>query len=358
MEQTVENPLVAKASEQFLEVRTKLEKVREEFSKIKINGVDDADGYVQAKTAAKAAGELRRAIEARKKVLKEESLAISRSYDQVANELQAIINPIEEALKKEIAVVDDHHEKEKLKKKNAQALITRKEQLSRFEHAHTDEELLVMSDLDFVNALSKLQQAAIDAQNKKIAEQQADNEKIEREARRKILPLRRERLAEVLGGESVAYDDEDILGMTDEDFRKTIEEAKQRAEAARMRADKEREDREKSDRKAAVMPVRRKALAEVMRTAPGMDERRIERDIDQFEDKIAELDEAGFSKMLDDAKAKAKLEREEHEKNLGESQKIAMWIDKMLAVERPVMVEGSIHDSSVTEVVEYLEGWK
>lgn len=320
------------AIQQFSEVRMALEAVREEYAQIKINGPDDTEGYKKAKEAAKEAGVLRRNIEARKKVLKEDALRITQAYDKTARELQAIINPIEDGLKRQIDEVDDFKAKEKLKAERAAELPIRKEKLAKYQHTYTDEQLLLMGDVEFLQALISFQQKEIEEQNEKIRKQDEENRKAQEQKQKEA------------------------------DLQKAREDAAQaeRNRVAHEQAEVERtrKEQEEKERREKILPIRADALAVIMRTVPGMTEEQINRDIRDESENIIKMSEADFSKMLDAAKEKAAAEREQHMQNLGESQKIAMWIESMLAIERPKLVEGSIMQNTVTEIVKCLEGAK
>lgn len=320
------------AIQQFSEVRMALEAVREEYAQIKVNGPDDTEGYKKAKEAAKEAGVLRRNIEARKKVLKEDALRITQAYDKTARDLQAIINPIEDGLKRQIDEVDDFKAKEKLKAERAAELPIRKEKLAKYQHTYTDEQLLLMGDVEFLQALSSFQQKEIEEQNEKIRQQNEANRKAEEEKKREA------------------------------DLQKAREDAAQaernRVAHEQAEAERIRKEQEEKDRRETLLPIRSKALAEIMRTVPGMEEKQITRDISEVSDKIVGMTESEFSEFVDKAKEKANQERQEYEMKLGEGQKVSIWVAAMLAVERPKLVEGSIMQNAVTEIVEYLEGSK
>ena len=313
--------------QQFSEVRTALEAVREEYAQIKINGPDDTEGYKKAKEAAKEAGVLRRNIEARKKVLKEDALRITQAYDKTARELQAIINPIEDGLKRQIDEVDDFKAKEKLKAERAAELPIRKEKLAKYQHTYTDEQLLLMGDVEFLQALISFQQKEIEEQNVKIRQQNEANRKAEEEKQREAdLQKAREDAAQA--------------------ERNRV--AHEQAEAERTRKEQEEKDR---------LPGRLKQLGDILKGI-GNAPQQITGRLALVEDRVKTMTEAEFLKFCEVYQEDANREREQHMKNLGESQKISMWIDAMLAIERPKLVEGSIMQNAVTEIVEYLEGSK
>lgn len=312
---------------QFSEVRSALEAVRETYSQIKINGPDDTEGYKKAKDAAKEAGVLRRNIEARKKVLKEDALRTTQAYDKTARELQLIINPIEDELKRQIEEVDDFKAKEKLKSERAAELPIRKEKLAKYQHTYTDEQLLLMGDVEFLQALSSFQQKEIDEQNEKIRQQNEENRKAQ-EAQKQAADIQK------------AKDDAAAAE------RNRI--AHEQAEAERIRKEQEEKDR---------LPGRMKQLGEILKGI-GNSPQQIAGRLSLVEDRVKGMPEADFLKFLDQYQALATREKEQHMKNLGESQKVAVWIDAMLAVERPQLVEGSIMQNTVTQVVEYLQEQK
>jgi len=315
------------AIQQFSEVRMALETVREEYSKIKIEGPEDSEGYKKAKDAAKEAGVLRRNIDARKKVLKEDALLITQAYDKTARELQAIINPIEEELKRQIDEVDDFKAKEKLKAERAAELPIRKEKLAKYQHTYTDDQLLLMGEVEFLQALSLFQQKEIDEQNEKIRQQDKENRKAQ-EQKQKEADLQKAR-------EDAAQAERNRV-------------AHEQADADRIRKEQEEKDR---------LPGRLKQLGEILKGI-GNAPQQIAGRLAMVEDRVKGMTEADFLKFGEQYQEKANAEREQHMKNLGESQKIAMWIDAMLAIERPKLVEGSIMQNTVTEIVEYLEGAK
>lgn len=312
---------------QFGDVRGALDLVREKYSKIKINGPDDVEGYKAAKEAAKEAGILRRNIEARKKVLKEDALRITQAYDKTARYLQGIINPIEDKLKRQIDEVDDFKAKEKLKAERAAELPIRKEKLAKYQHTYTDEQLLLMGEVEFLQALSLFQQKEIDEQNEKIRQQDEENRKAQ-EQKQKEADLQKAR-------EDAAQAERNRV-------------AYEQTEAERIRKEQEEKDR---------LPGRLKQLEEILKGIGNAPEQIASR-IAMVEDRVKGFPEAEFLRFVAVYQEKANAEREQNMKNLGESQKVAMWIESMLAVERPKLVEGSIMQSTVAKIVQYLEGAK
>lgn len=328
--EAVDHPKVSAettAIQQFSEVRMALETVREEYSKIKIEGPEDSESYKKAKDAAKEAGILRRNIDARKKVLKEDALRITQAYDKTARELQAIINPIEDELKRQIDEVDDFKAKEKLKAERAAELPIRKEKLAKYQHTYTDEQLLLMGEVEFLQALSLFQQKEIDEQNEKIRQQDEENRKAQEQKQKEA------------------------------DLQKAREDAAQaeRNRVAHEQADADRIRKEQEEN--ARLPGRLKKLAEILKGI-GNAPQQIAARIAMVEDRVNVMTEADFLKFCDLYQEKANAEREQHIQTLGETQKIVMWVESMLAIERPKLIEGSIMQNTVIEIVEYLEGAK
>lgn len=321
--------VVGKAVQEFGDVKATLEMVREELAKVKINGPDDKDGYAAAKDAAKKAGELRRKIEARKKELKEESLRASQAYDKVARDLQGVINPIEDELKRQIADVDAHHEREKMKAARAAELPVRKAKLDQYEHSYTDEQILLMGDVEFLKILGEFQQAEIERQNAVIRDQQERQraEDAEKQKQREIAEA-----AEKARRDAEAKAESDRI-----------------AEQERVRLAADAERREK------ILPARKKMMADLMKIIPDMSDAMIDAELRRFEAQILSEDEAGFAVMLDGMKEHCARQRDAVLRDMDEAGKVSVWVNAMLAVARPQLVEGSIMIGRVEKIVRYLE---
>lgn len=158
------------------------------YEGLEIKGVDDKAGYVAVDAARKELKKVRVKITNTGKAMREEAVAFQKAVIAKEKELVALVEPTERALEAKQDAID--LEKEKLKRV---ALLP--ERHSRFEaigYEATDEELLLLDDTQFEtlfnqkNAeylaekerLIKLEQERIDAENRKLQEQQ---EAVERE---------------------------------------------------------------------------------------------------------------------------------------------------------------------------------
>jgi DNA repair exonuclease SbcCD ATPase subunit len=83
----------------------------QEFAGLQIHGINDKDGYEVVRRAIATARDLRLTIEAKRKELKQVSLDYGRMVDDIAKDLQAEIEPVEQALRKEKEKVDNELER-------------------------------------------------------------------------------------------------------------------------------------------------------------------------------------------------------------------------------------------------------
>lgn len=199
-------------------VKEALAKIVEESKELRIEGVEDSDGYAKAKEVVKDAGKIRRNIEDKRKKLKAESVEIGRLIDSYAKELQTIINPLEERLKEEINIVESHYEKQKALKKAQELWPERKEKLKElgYEFQNTEsetEKLMLLSESECLILFNELNQKKIQVQENEIrklreaaeaAERQEAEKKRIAEAEKKARELERERILNELAKQEAA----------------------------------------------------------------------------------------------------------------------------------------------------------
>jgi len=92
-----------------------IKELSSEFLPLKINGIDDTEGYEKVTKALRFMVSKRVAVEEKRKELKADSLAFGRAVDGRAKEITNMLNPIEEHLKQEKQKIDDYHEMLKIK---------------------------------------------------------------------------------------------------------------------------------------------------------------------------------------------------------------------------------------------------
>lgn len=172
----------------------------QEFMPLKIESIEDKDGYAQVSKALKFVISKRTAVEEKRKELKADSLAFGRAVDARAKEITAMLSPIEEHLKNEKAKIDAEIEriKQEEEKRKQEVINSRSRRLfdlgvvmNMTEFIWTSKlsneviempkiNLEIFSDEEFEEAYLEFKRK-IDAENTIIAEREA-KEKAEREA--------------------------------------------------------------------------------------------------------------------------------------------------------------------------------
>jgi len=87
-------------------VDKKARELKAQLKKLTIADVNDKENYTKVKSISKDASKIRIAIEKRRKELKADIITAGKSVDNLANEYQALINPIENEADKKLEVID------------------------------------------------------------------------------------------------------------------------------------------------------------------------------------------------------------------------------------------------------------
>lgn len=106
-----------------------IEKLKEEYMVLKINGIDDSDGYDAVAKALKFMVSKRNEVEARRKELKADSIVYQKKLDDRAKEITGKLSPIETYLREVKQKIDDENEriekeKERIKQQKLQDRFT------------------------------------------------------------------------------------------------------------------------------------------------------------------------------------------------------------------------------------------
>lgn len=227
---------------------------REQFMRLKIRDLKDAEGYKAVHEARMVVKDARVSIEKKRKELKADALEYGRKVDAEAKRITALIEPIELHLQTEESRIDAEREAVK----NAARLQEEAEARAKQEAekaAFRAEQELVAAEARKLAA----EREALEADKRKVAEQHAAQEraiaaekaKLEAEQRRLVDAEReRQRAAEVERARSETA--ERVKRETEARLKREAEEKaaaeKRRAEAAeakRIRAEALRPDREK-----------------------------------------------------------------------------------------------------------------
>ena len=109
--QTFEVPtfdqLIDRELSKYDEVVPKIEEIKAELMPLKIESIDDKEGYEKVSKAIKFVVSKRTAVEQKRKELKADSLAYGRAVDARAKEITDMLSPVEEHLKAEKQKIDD-----------------------------------------------------------------------------------------------------------------------------------------------------------------------------------------------------------------------------------------------------------
>lgn len=104
----------------------KIEELKERYLVLKINSIDDKDGYQQVKDAIRFMVSKRGEIEEKRKELKADSIAFGKAVDARAREITSMITPIEEYLKEQKSKIDDELEAIRLREEEEKQSKIRK----------------------------------------------------------------------------------------------------------------------------------------------------------------------------------------------------------------------------------------
>lgn len=178
-----------------------IEQMATRFASLKINGINDKEGYLAVDTARKECVKVRGVIKREHAELKEESLRIGQALDAAKRTLTAKIESVEDRLVSEMKSVED--EKERLRKVEEDKVYAfRMEQLAPYSKPQSvtpsREIIMAMKPDQFEATLSQIKNdhdqwlaveakaAAEEAERKRVAEEQAaENRRFAEELRLK-----------------------------------------------------------------------------------------------------------------------------------------------------------------------------
>lgn len=206
-EQTIDT-IIADAIKAYDMVEAAVSQYKEQFLPLKINGIEDKEGYAEVSQALRLMVSKRTKIEAKRKELKEDSLKYGRAIDAEAKRLTALLSPIEEHLKQEKQRVDD--ELDRIAKQAEMERLQKIQQRSNalydlgavmindefiFKNIYTSEEITLhklnletLSDADFTDYLNAFAAAkeAFDGEKKRRDEEAENQAKLLREQEERI----------------------------------------------------------------------------------------------------------------------------------------------------------------------------
>lgn len=219
------------------------------YTALKINGIEDADGYKAVRNARLDLKRIRTSIEARRKELKQDALEYGRKVDEAAKALTGLVEPTERQLESEEKRIDA--EKERIKREAEEA---KKREFDRRvglivatgfcpmspSAFHPDKMLIEEFDAILADATEKKREADEEAARQKALKERAEaEERAKREAEERRLAEERARIAKE---------------------REELEARRREQEAERLRIEAERVRLEAEERQ------REEAAAEELRT--------------------------------------------------------------------------------------------
>jgi hypothetical protein len=152
--------------------------------------VDDKENYNLVDITRKEAKRLRIDVESRRKELKADALAFGALVDKEAKKYSIPLEDIEDLLAEKQKKIDDEKVRIKLEKEQEAKLPNRKLLLAEFENVPADQEIKVLSDLEFQGLIQKL---VGERQAKIQAEQDAERQRLDQERRAQEAQLEAER---------------------------------------------------------------------------------------------------------------------------------------------------------------------
>jgi hypothetical protein len=142
------------------------------------------ENYEEAKAVMKDVKALENAIEARRVELKAFYLEGGRAVDARAKELKGIILPVIENIKSQITAIDQKEKENKMRKERSELLPIRKAKCAELKIDKTDDELLLMPDIQFMQMIQDAQSAALAEAQRIIDQQKAEAQAAENEKKR------------------------------------------------------------------------------------------------------------------------------------------------------------------------------
>jgi hypothetical protein len=153
----------------------------ESKKELKINGVEDKQGYLAVETARKEAKALKISVENRRKEIKADALEFGRMVDTEAKKYSERLIDVEKTLEAEQTRIDNEKARIKFLKEQTAKLPERKLRLAEFGVEIADDVLLGATDLIFQE---KIQSLIAERQTKIQAQQEAERQKLADEANR------------------------------------------------------------------------------------------------------------------------------------------------------------------------------
>ena len=199
MKEEAENPITTELVKNNV-TDAVLKNIKTKYLPLKINGIEDKEGYDTVHKARIVCRDLRVLTEKLCKKGREDATKIQKAWIQKEKEVVAEISEVEQYLKKQEDAVDAEKEAIKIRQERLLKLPGRKKQVEGIEvflGKMTDDEIMGYDD-------NQWNQSVVEAQGKKLAEQQAV---IDAENAKKLLARTIERENELIATGATLYSD-------------------------------------------------------------------------------------------------------------------------------------------------------
>lgn len=328
---------------QVLDAREEgLKKLAADFSELKINGLEDVEGFKKVSGARKTLKAERVQIEKDAKELREGALRFQKVVIAREKELIAIIEPVENFLSIQEKAVEDEKERIRAenKRKEAERIQVRVNALAVLGHAIDFIDAAGMTDEQFNERLTQAQIDYDQEQERRLAEQRAKEEEEKRLAAERAEILRigaeneeKERAIKAEQERIAKEQAEREAAIKAEQARKDAEiKAEQHKLAAERRAYEEQKAREEAEKKRQIeLEEARKQAAEKARIEAEEKAKR------EAEEKIK-------------AEERAKEEALRLEKLRPDKDKLMTYADSIAATVSP-----ALSDQSALDILQYAE---
>jgi len=281
-------------------------KLREQYMHLKIDGLDDKEGFAKVHDARMIVKNTRISVEKKRVDLKADALAYGRAVDAEAKRLTEMLSPIESHLEaEESAIVQERERIKKEAERKRQAIVQgRVDQFIACGVVPNISDVAALTDEQFAESIAVAQKAKAEREAAAEAQRKADEEAAEkRRQEAALLAEERAALAKI--------------------------KAEQEAEAARLAAERRKiEEAEAAKRRAEELEQAKKEAAERARVET---EKRIAREA--AEAKAAEESRIAREKQEAEAAEAARIKAEQERP---QRQKIAAIADVVEAIAVPV----------------------
>ena len=288
--------------EKFNPTKAELVKLANDYKDLKINGIDDIEGYNEVDKARKNLKNVSVELKKTGKVLRTEAIAFQKAVLAIEKELVGIIEPIKIDLENKQKEIDD--KKESLKR---EALLPeRKEKLLKIDVEFDEADVLLMDENEFNSYYNEKNTEYLEEEGRKIQE---EKEKLEQEKRDKELKEQAEKKAREDATEQAKID-------------------KIKAEAEKEVAIQVEKDKAEKEKQEAIEAEKIKAQVEkdkIIAEQKKKEEDRLENELIEKE-KIKEEEKR---------KEEESAEKERQKQLAPDKEKLLDWAERIYNVEEP-----------------------